>query len=155
MTRGNVFVFRQPARHCPKWAICSLTTLTCRPSRCTTEARAPKAHRVRFGPKTARALSRYLRARDKHKGAGLPNLWLAERGTAPLTPNGIKIRFKALWQVAGVPYEHAHRWRHSFARRWRRGVRPCRLVGARAARRPLGVNAGWTSSRLDLAGLGC
>src|SRR5262249_45033499 len=49
-----------------------------------------KDRRVRFGPKTARALSRYLRTRDKHKAAGLPQLWLAERGIAPLTPNGIK-----------------------------------------------------------------
>ena len=31
-----------------------------------------KDRRVQFGPKTARALSRYLRARDKHKGAELP-----------------------------------------------------------------------------------
>ncbi|MFY1575771.1 tyrosine-type recombinase/integrase [Verrucosispora sp. WMMD703] len=46
-----------------------------------------KDRRVRFGPKTARALSRYLRARDKHKGVALPNLWLAERGTTALTPN--------------------------------------------------------------------
>jgi integrase/recombinase XerC len=44
-----------------------------------------KDRRVRFGPKTGRALSRYLRARDKHDGAELPQLWLAERGTAPLT----------------------------------------------------------------------
>jgi hypothetical protein len=49
-----------------------------------------KDRRVRFGPKTARALSRYLRARDNHKGAELPNLWLADRGAAPLTPNGIE-----------------------------------------------------------------
>ncbi|WP_244161820.1 tyrosine-type recombinase/integrase [Micromonospora eburnea] len=33
-----------------------------------------KDRRVRFGPKTARAVSRYLRVRDKHKGAALPNL---------------------------------------------------------------------------------
>jgi site-specific recombinase XerD len=62
-----------------------------------------KDRRVRFGPKTARALSRYLRARDKHKGAALPNLWLADRGAAPLTPNGIKIRLKRLGRAAGVP----------------------------------------------------
>jgi len=79
-----------------------------------------KDRRVRFGPKTARALSRYLRARDKHKGAGLPNLWLADRGTAPLTPNGIKIRLKRLGQAAGVPDVHAHRWRHTFAHEWKR-----------------------------------
>jgi integrase/recombinase XerC len=78
-----------------------------------------KDRRVRFGPKTARALSRYLRARDKHQGAGLPNLWLADRGTAPLTPNGIKIRLKRLGQAAGVPDVHAHRWRHSFAHEWK------------------------------------
>ena len=79
-----------------------------------------KDRRVRFGPKTARALSKYLRARDKHKGAGLPNLWLADRGAAPLTPNGIKIRLKRLGQAAGVPDVHAHRWRHSFAHEWKR-----------------------------------
>jgi integrase/recombinase XerC len=78
-----------------------------------------KDRRVRFGPKTARALSRYLRARDRHKGAGLPNLWLADRGAAHLTPNGIKIRLKRLGQAAGVPDVHAHRWRHSFAHEWK------------------------------------
>ena len=79
-----------------------------------------KDRRVRFGPKTARALSRYVRARDRHKGAGLPNLWLADRGAAPLTPNGIKIRLKRLGHAAGVPDVHAHRWRHSFAHEWKR-----------------------------------
>jgi integrase/recombinase XerC len=68
-----------------------------------------KDRRVRFGPKKARALSRYLRARDNHKGAELPNLWLADRGAAPLTPNGIKIRLKRLGAAAGVPDLHAHR----------------------------------------------
>ena len=78
-----------------------------------------KDRRVRFGPKTARALSRYLRARDIRKGASLPELWLADRGAAPLTPNGIKIRLKRLGQAAGVPDLHAHRWRHSFAHEWK------------------------------------
>jgi integrase/recombinase XerC len=46
--------------------------------------------RVRFGPKTARALSRYLRARAKHRGADLPSLWLADRGVRAL-PVRVKI----------------------------------------------------------------
>jgi integrase/recombinase XerC len=71
------------------------------------------------GPKTARALSRYLRARDNRKGAALPNLWLAGRGAAPLTPNGIKIRLKLIGRAAGVSDLHAHRWRHSFAHEWK------------------------------------
>ncbi|MGX7674562.1 tyrosine-type recombinase/integrase [Plantactinospora sp. DSM 117369] len=79
-----------------------------------------KDRRVRFRSKTARALSRYLRARNKHKGAVLPNLWLAGRGVAPLTPNGIKILLKRLGEAAGVPDVHAHRWRHSFAHEWKR-----------------------------------
>jgi site-specific recombinase XerD len=79
-----------------------------------------KDRRVRFGPKTARALSRYLRARDKHKGAELPNLWLADRGGRALEPNGIKIRLKRLGEAAGVADVHAHRWRHNFAHEWKR-----------------------------------
>jgi integrase/recombinase XerC len=78
-----------------------------------------KDRRVRFGPKTARALSRYLRARAKHKGAHLPNLWLAERGARPLAPNGIKIRLKRLGLSVGMSGVHAHRWRHNFAHEWK------------------------------------
>ena len=69
--------------------------------------------RVRFGPRTGRALSRYLRARAKHPGADLPNLWLTERGARALSPNGIKIRLKRLGEAADVPGVHAHRWRHA------------------------------------------
>jgi integrase/recombinase XerC len=79
-----------------------------------------KDRRVRFGAKTARALSRYLRARAKHPGAQLPNLWLAERGARPLTPNGIKIMLKRRGQAAGLLGVHAHRWRHNFAHEWKR-----------------------------------
>jgi integrase/recombinase XerC len=79
-----------------------------------------KDRRVRFGAKTARALSRYLRSRAKHKGRELPDLWLAERGARPLTPNGIEIRLKRLGEAAGVADVHAHRWRHSFAHEWKR-----------------------------------
>ena len=76
--------------------------------------------RVRFGPRTARAVSRYLRARAKHPGSGLGELWLATRGAQPLAPNGIKIRLKRLGQSAGVADVHAHRWRHTFAHEWKR-----------------------------------
>jgi integrase/recombinase XerC len=79
-----------------------------------------KERRVRFGPKTARALSRYLRARANHKGAELPHLWLADRGGRRLAPNGIKIRLKRLGDAAGVEGVHTHRWRHNFAHEWKR-----------------------------------
>src|SRR5256885_15743977 len=50
-----------------------------------------KDRRVRIGPKTARALSRYLRVRGSHKGFGLPHLWLAVRGAQPPNANRIKL----------------------------------------------------------------
>jgi site-specific recombinase XerD len=79
-----------------------------------------KDRRVRFGPRTARAVSRYLRARAKRRGADLPNLWLADRGGRPLHPNGIKLMLKRRGLRAGVSDIHAHRWRHSFAHQWKR-----------------------------------
>lgn len=79
-----------------------------------------KQRQVRVGPKTARALSRYLRARAKRSGAHLPHVWLAERGGQPLLANGIKIRLRRLGERAGVNDVHAHRWRHSYAHEWKR-----------------------------------
>jgi integrase/recombinase XerC len=79
-----------------------------------------KDRRIRFGPKTARAISRYLRARAKHPGAELPDLWLAERGRCRLAPNGIKIMLKRRGLAAGLSGVHAHRWRHNFAHEWKR-----------------------------------
>lgn len=75
---------------------------------------------VRLGPKTARALRRYLRSRARRKGAAdIAELWLAARGAQPLQPNGIKIRLKRLGDRAGVGNVYAHRWRHSFAHEWK------------------------------------
>ncbi|MDX8031688.1 tyrosine-type recombinase/integrase [Lentzea sp. BCCO 10_0856] len=79
-----------------------------------------KERRVRFGPKTARAISRYLRARERHLGADLPALWLAERGRRPLAPNGIKIMLRRRGLAAGLSGVHAHRWRHNYAHEWKK-----------------------------------
>ena len=89
--------------------------------------KGPEDRRVRFGPKTARPLCRSMRARAKHKGADLPDLWLAERGPRRLSPNGIKIRLKRLGLAAGIDGVHAHRWRHNYAHEW---------TGRRRHRRP-------------------
>ncbi|WP_229075026.1 tyrosine-type recombinase/integrase [Actinoplanes sp. DH11] len=82
-------------------------------------SKGAKDRRVRFDPKTSRALARYLRARAKRKGAdAVPELWLSERGTKPLAPNGIKIMLKRRGAAAGVTNTHAQRWRHNFAHEW-------------------------------------
>jgi integrase len=74
---------------------------------------------VWFGPKSARALSRYLRLRNDHLGAGVPQLWLAARGARPLAANGIKLMLKRRGAAANVDQVHAHRWRHSYAHQWK------------------------------------
>jgi site-specific recombinase XerD len=85
----------------------------------TFHGKGAKDRRVRIGPKTARALSRYLRLRGSHKGFGLPQLWLAVRGAQPLAANGIKLMLKRRGLRAGVIGVHAHRWRHSYAHEWK------------------------------------
>jgi integrase/recombinase XerC len=78
-----------------------------------------KERRVRIGPRAARAISRYLRARAKHTTTELPQVWLAARGQRPLAPNGIKLMLKRRGVAAGLTGVHAHRWRHNFAHEWK------------------------------------
>jgi integrase/recombinase XerC len=78
-----------------------------------------KQRRVRLGPRTARALSRYLRVRNHHRGAESPRLWLAAHGPVPLAANGIKIMLRRRGRQAGVSNVHAHRWRHTYAHEWK------------------------------------
>ncbi|GIF23423.1 tyrosine recombinase XerD [Paractinoplanes tereljensis] len=79
-----------------------------------------KERRVRFGSRTARILTRYLRARNRRDGiAEVKELWIADRGTRPLKSSGIKIRLKRIGEKAGLSGVYAHRWRHSFAHEWR------------------------------------
>lgn len=85
----------------------------------TYHGKGAKDRRVRIGPKTARAVSRYLRVRARRREAHLPLLWLAERGQRGLSANGIKLMLRRRGERAGVARVHAHRWRHNFAHEWK------------------------------------
>lgn len=79
-----------------------------------------KTRAVPFSPTTARAISRYLRARSKHRHANRPELWLGKRGRGPLTPNGIAQMFRRRGRLAGVDtlvggHFHPHMARHTFS----------------------------------------
>lgn len=79
-----------------------------------------KIRTVPFSPTTARTISRYLRARSKHRHANRPELWLGERGRGPLTPNGIAQMFRRRGRLAGVDtlvggQFHPHLARHTFS----------------------------------------
>jgi site-specific recombinase XerD len=82
---------------------------------------AGKGRRIRsvpFGNSTGRALTRYLRARDREKTADLPWLWLAEKGRGRLGADGIRQMVERRGDQAGIPGVHAHLFRHTAAHRW-------------------------------------
>jgi site-specific recombinase XerD len=69
-----------------------------------------------FGVRTARALDRYLRERDRHPYADAPALWLGRKG--PLGSDGIRLLLQRRGREAGIPEVHAHQFRHTFAHKW-------------------------------------
>ncbi len=69
-----------------------------------------------YGHKTALALDRYLRVRERHKDAHLPWLWLGLRGQ--LTAWGLVRMLERRGREAELPGLHPHQFRHTFAHQW-------------------------------------
>ena len=119
----------RPAPGPARSSACTSPTSTCaagdRPS--CAAARAARAGSIPFGPQTARAIDRYLRARTRHRLAATPALWLGDRGK-PFTYDALHktLQYRA---AAGrgrrLPPAHAaaHR-RAPLARRGRLRGRP-------------------------------
>jgi integrase/recombinase XerC len=78
------------------------------------KGRRPRA--LPIGRKTAQALDRYLRAREGHRLAHLPQLWVGRNG--PMTPSGIYQVVHDRARAAGLPAMHPHQLRHAFATSW-------------------------------------
>jgi site-specific recombinase XerD len=69
------------------------------------------------GRKAATAIDNYLRKRDRHPHAALPNLWIARKG--PLTDSGIAQMIRRRGIEAGLGENlHAHLFRHTNANDW-------------------------------------
>ena len=72
---------------------------------------------VPFGAKTAIAMRRYMRDRDRHpKAPGTDALWLGFRG--PLSGDGMMQMLQRRGEAAGIGPVHPHQLRHTFAHRW-------------------------------------
>jgi site-specific recombinase XerD len=69
-----------------------------------------------FGNQTGKALDRYVRARNRHKNAAAPNLWLARRGT--FNESGLATMLRRRGERAGIGKVHPHQLRHTFAHQW-------------------------------------
>ncbi len=71
---------------------------------------------VSLGPKTARALDKYLRLRNAHRDAASSSMWLGRRG--PLTDQGLRLAIRRRGELAGLGRIHPHMLRHSAAHAW-------------------------------------
>jgi integrase len=69
-----------------------------------------------LGHKAGAALDRSLRARARHKDAGLLWLWLGRQGR--LTRWGLVQMLRRRGEQAGLPGLHPHQLRHTFAHQW-------------------------------------
>lgn len=71
-----------------------------------------------FGPQTAAALDRYLRARRSHSLATTAALWLGLGGRRGFGYFGLNDALRARAQKAGIEGFHLHLMRHTAASRW-------------------------------------
>jgi integrase/recombinase XerD len=93
-----------------------------------------KARRVPFGPRTAAAIDRYLRARRRHRLASTPALWLGDRGRG-FAYHGLRDSLRYRAERVGIPNFHVHLLRHTAAHRW---------LAAGGSEGGLMAVAGWT-----------
>lgn len=82
----------------------------------TVIGKGDRERRVPVGPKTLRALDRYLRVRDKHAFTGEQALWLGTRG--PFGKTGLYAMIQRRARDAGLEPIHPHMFRHTFAHMW-------------------------------------
>jgi site-specific recombinase XerD len=72
---------------------------------------------IAIGPRTVRALDRYIRVRSRHSHAGSEWLWLSRKGR--FTESGIGQMVHERGVDAGLgDHVHPHQLRHSFAHAW-------------------------------------
>jgi site-specific recombinase XerD len=76
---------------------------------------------VWFGPTTAEAIARYLRARARRPGANRTSgpLWVTNRQGSPrLSDAGVQAMVRTRGEQAGLGRVHPHMFRHTQAHRW-------------------------------------
>jgi integrase len=70
-----------------------------------------------YGAKTADALRRYLRERNRNPAAkNHTGLWIGKKG--PMTDSGVRQMLERRCKDAGLEHVHPHQFRHTMAHRW-------------------------------------
>lgn len=83
----------------------------------TVTGKGRRVRTVRFDPKCARALDRYLLVRDRHKHAYLPALWIGVRRSQAMTTSGVRQIIERRGEKLGLDI-YPHLFRHTFSHRW-------------------------------------
>ncbi|SRR6266545_3551089 len=84
-----------------------------------TQRRGPRHRAVPFGIRTAQALNRYLRERERHPFKDSPALWLGSGGRASLSPETIRRMLRRRGERLGIKHLHPHTLRHTWAHSFR------------------------------------
>jgi site-specific recombinase XerD len=90
-----------------------------------------------IGPKTTKAMDRYLRKRVRHADADSRHLWLGVRGR--LTGSGVTQMLRRRCRQAGIEVIHPHQLRHTWAHLW---------LSNGGTEHDLAKLAGWTSLQM-------
>lgn len=93
-----------------------------------------KGRSVPFGPQTARAIDRYIRARRTHRLKDSTDLWLGDRGKK-FSYDALHKSLRMRADKAGIERFHPHLLRHTAAHRW---------LAAGGSEGGLMAVAGWT-----------
>ncbi|MBA3362453.1 MAG: tyrosine-type recombinase/integrase [Acidimicrobiia bacterium] len=71
---------------------------------------------LKVGPKTSKALDRYLRVRGRHPDTESRWVWLGKKGK--LTGSGIAQMLRRRCEQAGIDTVNPHQFRHTFSHKW-------------------------------------
>jgi site-specific recombinase XerD len=84
-----------------------------------TGRRGPRHRAVPYGVRTAQAINRYLRARQRHPFHDTPALWLGSSEKAELRPDTVRRMVRRRGELAGIQGLHPHTLRHTWASQFR------------------------------------
>jgi site-specific recombinase XerD len=83
----------------------------------TVKGKGSRTRTVAFTAKTAEAISRYMRVRQRQRlHTNNPRLWVGRKG--PMSESGIQQIVSRRAEQAGIAHIHPHQFRHTAAHRW-------------------------------------
>ena len=82
----------------------------------TVQGKGMKIRQIPFGNKSAQAMRRYWRLREKRTFAYCEEFFIGRQGTR--TPQGVREMIERRCLAAGIPRIHPHQFRHTFCHTW-------------------------------------